>query len=175
MSQAIISRTLWISILIGIAIVLFGLATEAALSLRDAARQRVVLPKNTDVSINKDGSMNIVTDEGTMSTSTTIPTDWPTDVPTYPGADVTYAASLKPIDANTGRTALMLTASDPREDIVSFYDRALQKNGWTIVRSVESGETIFRTATKDRRTLTLSIATAEGHTGITLSIERRAT
>lgn len=174
MPQAIMSRTLWISILIGIAIVLFWLATEAALSLRDATMQRVILPQNADMNIKKDGSVDITTDEGTMSTGTSMPKDWPTDIPRYPDAAITYSATMNPVDTASVRMALVLATTDPRTDVQSFYEGALKNNGWTITNTMQGGQTVIMTAEKGERMLSLSIAESDGQTSITLGIDSNA-
>lgn len=123
-----------------------------------------------DIDVKDDGTMDITTKEGTFSTGNSVPKEWPTDVPAYEGASVTYSASASPEEGKTGM-ALILATDDAAADVKSFYEATLKSEGWTLTNTLEGGGSVIITAEKDGRQLSLVISEADGKTGITLGVE----
>lgn len=126
--------------------------------------------EEADVDMNSDGTINIETKEGSFSTGNAIPKEWPTDVPAYDGAEVTYSASASPAEGKSGM-ALILATNDAAEDVRSFYDAKLKLEGWTLTNTLQGGGSIVITAEKDGRQLSVIMNEADGKTGITLGVE----
>jgi hypothetical protein len=119
------------------------------------------------------GAMEVTNSEGTakMQAGGSVPSDWPKDAPIYAGATVTYSAAVSPTSGKPGN-ALLLTSNDSVTKVSDFYKKELAAKGWTITAAMQSGEAMIIGATKDSRTLGISIAGAEeGQTAITIGIE----
>ena len=123
------------------------------------------------VTIGTNGAMHVVTSEGTATMGQTVPSDWPSDVPVYGGATVTYSASVNPQTGKPGM-AIVLTTTDAMATVATYYKTELASRGWAVQSALESaGNSIF-SAVKDNRTVSLLIAGAEGQTTITIGIEK---
>lgn len=127
----------------------------------------------TSVKTNIDGSMDIKTSEGTATIGSTqsMPADWPEDAPAYPGSTVAYSASTNP---ETGKPALavVLSTTDSSAVAATYYKTELASRGWKVDSAMEAGGTSIFSATKEGRTISLLIASAEGQTTITMAIEK---
>ncbi len=127
---------------------------------------------NADVEIQADGQMRVETDEGTYTAGGgEVPADWPKDAPTYPDATVSYSASVNPTTGKAG-SALVLVTTDDVKAVTDYYKKMLETNGWTISATMEAGATTVMGASKDDRTLSLSISGGQGQTSITMGIEK---
>ena len=129
--------------------------------------------KNADVKTNADGTMNIRTDEGTMSTGHEVPSDWPKDIPVYPGATVQYSASVNPADGNQGG-ALMLLSTDTDTAVSDYYAKELKAQGWTLAATMHAAGTVIMSATKDGRSLSVTVTGQDGQTSITIGIQQKS-
>lgn len=123
-----------------------------------------------DVNVKADGTMDITTKDGTYSMGKDLPKDWPSDVPSYAGATVSYAASTNQPQDTSGM-ALVLLTQDSSADVQAFYEAELKSSGWDITNTMQGGGSTIMTAEKDGRTLSLVIAESDGQTGITLAVE----
>ena len=127
---------------------------------------------STGINVNTDGSMDIQTDEGTTTVGgERMPEDWPEDAPAYPGATVSYAASVNPATGKPGMAVLLMTA-DAAATVNEYYTKELASQGWTIGATIQGGGTSIISATKDDRTMSLAIAKVENQTSITIGIEK---
>ncbi len=125
---------------------------------------------DADVNVKSDGSMDITTKDGTYSMKKGAPKDWPTDVPAYANATVTYSASTNQAEDKAGM-ALILMTSDTTAQVQAFYEAQLKSSGWNITNTMQGGGTVIMTAEKDSRQLSLAIAESNGQTGITIGVE----
>ena len=124
------------------------------------------------VSMNGD-TMQVTTSEGTFTAGqTTLPADWPTDVPAYAGATVQYSASVNPATGQAG-SMVMLMSSDSPATVAAFYKTQLAANGWAISGTMESAGTTIMGATKGDRAVSLSIGGADGQTSITIGVGKQ--
>lgn len=122
-----------------------------------------------DVNIGGDGKMEIKTEDGTFSTGTDVPKDWPKDAPVYPGATVQYSASVNPSDGKPGQALVLMTADGPQK-VVDYYTTELKDLDWTLSTTAQGGGSAMMGATKDGRVLSLMIAGTEGQTTITMGV-----
>ena len=115
-------------------------------------------------------NMQVTTSEGTFVAGSTMPADWPTDVPTYAGAKVQYSATAHPTDGKTG-SAIVFMTSDVAATVANFYKTKLVENGWTMTATMEANGTTILGATKDTRNLSVMIGASEGQTAVTIGFE----
>ncbi len=128
---------------------------------------------STGVTTNTDGSMHVQTSEGSFDAgSGTMPADWPADVATYAGATVKYSASTNAATGGAG-AMVMLETSDAKDLVTKFYTDQLKADGWTIATTMQSGDMTIMAATKDDRSLSAQIATADGKTSVTLAVGKK--
>lgn len=126
---------------------------------------------SSNIGMNTDGTMDITTQEGTAKIGTqTMPENWPTDVPTYPNATVSYSTL---VNSQTGKPgmAVALTTEDETQAVTDYYKKELSANGWTVDAAMVGAGTSIFSARKDNRTASFLIAGAEGQTTITMAVE----
>lgn len=123
-----------------------------------------------DVQINPNGTVKVTTSEGTAQTGGSVPADWPSDAPVYPGATVAFSASTNPATGTAG-FGLMLTTDASADDVAAFYKKELTVQGWTIDADMNAGVTTVISAKKDARAIGISITGSEGMTSITIGID----
>ncbi len=124
--------------------------------------------KNADVNIGEDGSFSVTTEEGTASFGTELSTDWPNDVPTYPGAEVTYSAVGNNLaDGGLGGYATF-TTSDSAQKVIDFYNSEMAANRWTVKASVNIASSMNVTFEKDGLAMNVTATGVDGMTSITI-------
>jgi hypothetical protein len=94
--------------------------------------------------------------------SATLPADFPTDLPIYPGATVSKATEVPGKNLKAGWT----TADEPNK-VASYYTDALTGQGWTTQR-VDGHDGILVFADKRSRSATIGVGTSNGKTTIVL-------
>ena len=113
----------------------------------------------------------ITTDQGSVTYgNSSLPKDWPTDVPQYPGASVAFAGSTT--DAN-GKAAMgvVFYTSDTPEKVMAYYQQELPAKGWTVKGTSSANGSMSLSLEKDSRAAVVLIAAADGgKTGITISV-----
>jgi len=88
---------------------------------------------NTD-----NNSVSIKTDSGTFAASESgtikLPSDFPSDVFTYPDAKITFATSTPANAADGAKASFMIgyTVNQTITDVVAKYKDEMAKNGWTV-------------------------------------------
>jgi hypothetical protein len=126
---------------------------------------------SSDVDVQSDGTMDIEVEGGTAKVGTqSMPSNWPEDVPAYPGATVSYSTSVNPQTGTPGMAVMLLTP-DTLEAAATYYKTELAAQGWTVESSLEAAGTSLFSATKDQRTASVMINASEGQTAITVAIE----
>jgi hypothetical protein len=92
--------------------------------------------------------------------STTLPQNFPADVPRYSGAEVTKARVTQ-----DGSISATFTTSDEPAKVATYYNDALAAQGWSTQRiDAPDGTLIF--GDKGKRSSSVSVTTAEGKTQI---------
>lgn len=70
------------------------------------------------------------------TTATTLPGDFPAEIPIYPNATLESAGTGNSIASNQGTTALPTAfrwrSADPSTKVLSFYNQQFQENGWQV-------------------------------------------
>ena len=94
--------------------------------------------------------------------SSTLPADFPSDVPIYPASTV-----VKAKDAPESGIMVGWTTTDEPAKVASFFSDSLAAQGWSTQR-VDGDDGIVVLADKGSRSITLVLSSAEGKTQIDL-------
>lgn len=149
---------------------LAGCGQRAAENMIENAMERET-GQDAQVDVNRDGSMRIETEDGTFTAGgTAMPDGWPEDAPAYPGATVSYAGTMNPATGKSGMAAILMT-QDGGDAVAAYYKDRLTRDGWKIDTTMLGGDMSIVSATKDDRTLSIAVATANGQTTITMGVE----
>ncbi|OHA28049.1 MAG: hypothetical protein A3D56_00010 [Candidatus Taylorbacteria bacterium RIFCSPHIGHO2_02_FULL_45_35] len=124
-----------------------------------------------DVDTKIDGSATYTTNDGTVTVGgNSLPDEWPSDAPKYPGASIQYSGSSNPQTGEAG-IALSFLTSDSLQKVVDFYKEELPSNGWVVEQTMNSGGSTVMAAKKGDRTFGLYIAdSGDGKVSVTVSI-----
>lgn len=125
---------------------------------------------NVDVN---SGNVSVKTKDGSFSTGTSLPADWPKDAPAYPGATVSYSGSNNPQSGESGFGAV-LTTNDSAQKVRDYYTKELTSLGWKTEATYNAQETSVVSATKENRVFTVATAESEGLTTITLGVSQKS-
>jgi hypothetical protein len=94
--------------------------------------------------------------------STTLPENFPQDVPQYPAAEVVKARMVE----ESGVSAGWSTADAP-DKVASFYSDSFAAQGWSTQR-IDGPDGILIFADKEKRSASIGVTTSEGKTQIDL-------
>lgn len=141
--------------------------------VRKGAEAIVESTTGGQVNYGADNSVTYTNEEGSVSTSNTLPANWPSDVPNYPGATVVYSGYSNPTDASSGAGAgATFTTPDDNTKVAAYYRDNLVKQGWQIAGESTAASTNIISATKDSRNLAISISRSENLTSIVVGIDQ---
>ena len=117
----------------------------------------------------------ITTDEGeTTWGQAEIPSNFPSDVPIYPGANATFTHVGSAQDEESATASL--ETSDSVDKVAEWYKTEISKQGWSVQSTDSWGDGtdkyISYVATKDGRELSVGTAASEGITIITIATGR---
>lgn len=118
-----------------------------------------------DVDISGDG-LTVKTKDGTFTAGTSLPSDFPSDIPIYPGSDVAYSGTNTSQDG--GGAGVMLTTADEASKIIAYYKKELASAGWTVEDTQNVAGTTAMTAAKGNRNLYLGVTGSDDGTTITI-------
>jgi len=106
--------------------------------------------------------------KGTIKEGTSLPQNFPSDFPLYPGAKVENSLTGQQL----GKEGFMvtLTSSDDWQKVSSFYKTNLPKKGWQVTASYESGDGGVITFSKGVTKGAVTIAEKEGKTTIGIAL-----
>jgi hypothetical protein len=118
-----------------------------------------VLSKVTNGAVDidtKNNSVTVKTDNGTTTTigSQQLPSDFPTDIPVYPGATILGSVTGS---ATEGGVFVSLNTTDSMDDVKAFYDSKLAENGWTAEGTTTLGTIIHYSETKGSQRLAVTL------------------
>ena len=128
--------------------------------------------EGVDIDRNADGSTTHSNEEGSATVGgTSLPSNWPSDVPAYAGAVITYSGTSNPSTGEAG-AAVMFTTKDSTATVATFYKEQLVATGWTISAEANANGMTTLAATKDTRNFGMYIApvTAGADTTVTIGI-----
>lgn len=117
------------------------------------------------------GDITVKTDEGTWSTSDKLPSDFPADVPVYPGSKV--QASVAAAQQQGGGTYAGLETTDSTDKVAAWYKTEVVAKGWTISTNLEVDGGLMIGATKDTRELVITVSKDEAKTTIGLMVTKK--
>ena len=123
---------------------------------------------NVDVS---NGGVRVETKDGSFQAGAGagLPSDWPSDVPLMPGAQVQYSGTSNK-DKGSG---VVFTTTKTLDEVVAFYRDQLTASGWTVQSSGAIANFTALTATKGEVGLSFAVqAAAPGQTTVTIGIDR---
>ena len=133
--------------------------TEKVLETASGGKAKVDLSGNT---------VKVETKEGTSEWGgTKLPDNWPSDAPVYPGASVQFSSSSNSKDGQPS-AMVMFQTKEAGPNVYEFYKKELVAQGWTVEQDIQSGDGAMVTATKDTRALSVTVATGDGQTDITV-------
>lgn len=159
------NKTLYIIIAIVVLIALVWLFTGGIgkMALKKAG---------VDLNYSPDGSTTYETEEGTVTVGgNTLPSNWPSDAPTYPNASIQYSGTNNPQTGAEGSAVVFLT-EDSMQIVVDFYKKELASNGWKVENTATIGGATVLAALKDTRTLGVYISdVGNGQVSVTVGIE----
>ncbi len=137
-------------------------------SIEDATGGRV----NVD---SDGGDVTIKTDDGTWTSSDdSLPKDFPNDVPVYPGASI--QGSIGTTSGSEGNGNYVgLESTDAFAVVVAWYQKEVAEKGWSIVSNLNVDNVVSLSASKDNRTLVVSITkdADSGKVGIGLFVSQK--
>ncbi len=124
-----------------------------------------------DVDYKGDGTVTINTNEGTFSTGTKVPDNWPSDVAVYPGSSVQYSGSSNQGGDGKLGFALLLASTDSPAKVAEYYNKSLVAAGWKINSTANFGGASIIGAEKDNRTLAITIGEGDkGSSAINIAV-----
>jgi len=114
-----------------------------------------------------DEGVSVKTDKGTMQTGgkVSLPDNFPSDVHVYDGKLI--AAMFN--EVNNGFT-LTIEIKDSLENVKSVYENKLKASGWTVGEAMNLGASLFLTAEKDKRAVTVVVNQVDGTSVLALTI-----
>jgi hypothetical protein len=133
---------------------------------------------DVDIDIGRDGTMEFTGGDGesvqvTAGESVRLPETWPSSVPVFPDATITYTGTVNTPEGSTGHT-LTFTTSEPASAVASFYADALARDGWTVVANYATGDGAMISATNaEEEGAVVYIGSSDGETGVTLTVETK--
>lgn len=176
--------TVFLSLSLALTMVLV-FATGCANPLQKAAQEKAAektaekiiedsLGGNAQVEIDESGeTTTIKTEEGeTTWGATSIPENFPGDVPIYPDAKVTFAHVGAGGDGESASASL--ETGDSADKVSAWYKEAMNTNGWTVEGTDTWGSGADKYVSyfgkQGNRDFSVGISSAEGITMITLSV-----
>ena len=135
-----------------------------------SAVERSLQQAGVDASFNRDGTSTYSNEDGTVTVGGgSYPDNWPGDVPQYPNGEILFSGSSNPQTGSAGATVSFTTSDSPAE-VIEYYKRELESNGWHIeATSSVSGMTIV-SATKGDQSFGVWAAASDGVTQVTAGV-----
>ncbi len=127
--------------------------------------------EQADVDLDGD-TMRIDTKDGTVEIGRqTIPSDWPTDIGTYPGSTIVSSAN---VTSDKGQPASMITATsdDAAQKIATYFKDRLTADGWQVNAEAVMGTMTIISATKADREFALQIVSDGSQSTISLVLSK---
>lgn len=157
------------AVIVGVVVVgliLNGIGNKAS---EEAAERAIEAATGGRVDVDADdGEVTVRTEEGTWSTSAELPDDFPSDVPLYPDAEV--QGSVAAAGQQGGGISVGLQTDDDLSDVTAWYKREVPAKGWTVTTDATVNGALILGASKDGRTLSVSVSGEGESVTIVLSV-----
>jgi hypothetical protein len=122
----------------------------------------------SDVELGRDGSMTVTGADGSMSTlgSATLPSDWPSDVPTVKNGTLTLAGSTPGAVAGKNDFTVAWTTTDGKQAVIGTF-AALESAGWTRSVDLDMGDGALMTweSGDKKRNVSIVVSASSTETG----------
>lgn len=111
------------------------------------------------------------TDNGTVTVGgNSLPSNWPSDVPQYPGAKIQYSGSSNPQTGEAG-VSVVFEVNAAAQTVVDFYKRELASKGWKIDSTATMGSATIIGASKGGKIFSVSVVdSGNGTVSVTVVI-----
>ncbi len=157
------NKKIWLVVILLATVALSGCTKKMA----EKATERAI-EKNTgdQVDLNFDNNqVTVETEQGSYQAgeNVTLPADWPEDIYVLEGKLV---AAMK-VATNNGYSMSVVTEQSVSEIKQDYVDK-LTDAGWTINMQMDYGESAALSATKDNRTVSVSVTASSDGTNVTI-------
>jgi len=107
-----------------------------------------------------------IRDQAEIPTPGQLPSDFPSDVPIYPGAQAQSALSVP-----GGNLFVTFATSASVEDVAEYYEEQLGNQGWTIISTGDEKNRVL--GTKEERSVSIMMMAkgAKTEVGLSISVE----
>lgn len=113
-----------------------------------------------------DGGVTVRTEEGSASTTGSLPEGWPSDVRVYPGATVSYSGSGTAAQG----MAVIATTTDTTEQVGNFYRG--QFSGWEKAIDANYSGMVTLQFKQTGRVVSVTAVGSDGQTTVTVSVTK---
>ncbi|MEN6351699.1 MAG: hypothetical protein ABFD08_20205 [Syntrophomonas sp.] len=155
-------KTSWVLVLLvaflGMSLVMAGCGNVAEKAAEKAIEKNV--GGNAEVDLDKDGNVEITTDEGSFKTGNAEwPGQIPSDVPRFKEGKIVSVLENNTDEQGKG---ILVGIENASLEAVANYKEELEKNGWTITLTSNTPESVMFGAEKNNSVVTVSFAISEG-------------
>lgn len=128
---------------------------------------------NVDVDYNGNNTATYKTNDGSVSVgeNVSLPSSWPSDVSIMRGAKINYAVSSNPSTGSDG-AGVMYSTTKSASEVIAYYKIELPKQGWTIGNEVTMAGASMLSATKDKRSMSVSVGGDASGTSVTIGVSK---
>lgn len=157
------NRTLKIVlIVVGVLILLSVLAAAAiGFGVFKFGEQIAERASDSDIEVSDDG-VSIENEEGSFKTETTLPEDFPSEVPLYENADLQSASSTKDKQRGSATYTVTYDTGDSVDQVSGFYKDRLNSNGWSTTSESTFNNLVSIRAEREDLTVSVTINPDEG-------------
>lgn len=139
----------------------------AVLAIAFFLGRRNLMAPGTKTEYGANGEYEFTMEDGTVTvTNTTLPDNWPADVPKYTNGVLQQAGSVDMPDGSGGVSALIIS-NESLSNIADFYNTELAKEGWEITK-LTNGNTAIVSGMKDDRSAAVYIIDENGQRSISI-------
>jgi hypothetical protein len=162
-----------------VSLLLFGFGCGATQRAQDRVVENAIENQidregggNANVDVNN-GTVRVETSEGAYQAGAGagLPSDWPSDVPLMPGAQMQVSGSNNGSSGDAG-AGVMFVTTKTAEEVSAYYREELTKNGWVFDTTASMNGFLVMTATKGDIGLSFSVQSASGQTTVVIGIDR---
>lgn len=172
--------------------ILAGCGQDTPETIAEKAIESATQTKGEDVDLNlnsKEGTMTITTPEGKITYKTdgesmvmmsdqgsvvigadsTIPEDFPKDVPIYPGFKLQATTAM----GTEGAFSLSGTVNASFEEVKSYYQKGAKLQGWQETISMNQPQTLMLGFQKEGRMFHVTATTAPGEMTVSITTDKK--